>query len=53
LKKIEPGQDQDMCLISPSTSKTSSIKIWCVLATGLADGLTQVDFRQPFVDSTC
>jgi len=29
--------------------KTSSIKIWFVLAAGLAENLTQVVFRQPFV----
>jgi len=29
--------------------KTSLIKIWFVLAAGLAENLTQVVFRQPFV----
>ena len=29
--------------------KTSSIKIWFVLPAGLAENLTQVIFRQPFV----
>jgi len=29
--------------------KTSSIKIWFVLAAGLAENLTQVVFRHPFV----
>jgi len=29
--------------------KTSSIKIWFVLAAGLAENVTQVVFRQPFV----
>jgi len=32
-----------------TTCKTSSVKIWFVLATGLAENLTQVIFRQPFV----
>jgi len=32
-----------------TTCKTSSIKIWFVLAAGLAENLTQVVFRQPFV----
>jgi len=32
-----------------ATCKTSSIKIWFVLAAGLAENLTQVVFRQPFV----
>ena len=32
-----------------TTCKTSSIKIWFVVATGLAENLTQVVFRQPFV----
>ena len=31
------------------TCKTSSIKIWFVLAAGLAENLTHVVFRQPFV----
>jgi len=32
-----------------TTCKTSSIKIWFVLAAGLVENLTQVVFRQPFV----
>jgi len=32
-----------------TTCKTSSIKIWFVLAAGLAENLTQVFFCQPFV----
>jgi len=32
-----------------TTCQTSSIKIWFVLAAGLAENLTQVVFRQPFV----
>jgi len=32
-----------------TTCKTSSIKFWFVLAAGLADNLTKVVFRQPFV----
>jgi len=32
-----------------TTCKTSSIKIWLVLPAGLAENLTQVVFRQPFV----
>ena len=32
-----------------TTCKTSSIKIWFVLPAGLAENLTQVAFRQPFV----
>jgi len=32
-----------------TSCKTSSIKIWFVLAAGLAENLTQVVFRQPFV----
>jgi len=32
-----------------TTCKTSSIKIWFVLAAGLAEILIQVVFRQPFV----
>jgi len=39
-----------MLFIAFNTScKTSSIKIWFVLAAGLAESLTQVVFRQPFV----
>jgi len=32
-----------------TTCKTSSIKIWFVLAAGLAENLTKVIFPQPFV----
>jgi len=32
-----------------TSCKTSSIKMWFVLAAGLAENLTQVVFRQPFV----
>jgi len=32
-----------------TSCKTSSIKIWFVLAAELAENLTQVVFRQPFV----
>jgi len=32
-----------------TSCKTSSIKIWFVLAAGLAENLTHVVFRQPFV----
>ena len=40
--------DVDLTLFITSC-KTSSIKIWFVLAAGLAENLTQVVFRQPFV----
>jgi len=32
-----------------TSCKTSLIKIWFVLAAGLAENFTQVAFRQPFV----
>jgi len=40
--------DVDLTLFITSC-KTSSIKIWFVLAAGLAENLTQVVFHQPFV----
>jgi len=43
---ISPDVDLTHFII---TCKTSSIKIWFVLAARLAANLTQVVFRQPFV----
>jgi len=40
--------DVDLMLFITSC-KTSSIKVWFVLAAGLAENFTQVVFRQPFV----
>jgi len=39
----------DVDLVFITSCKTSSIKILFVLAAGLAEKLTQVVFRQPFV----
>jgi len=36
-----------------TTCETSSIEIRFVLATGLAENLTQMIFRQPFVIQQC
>ena len=46
---ILPGIDLMLFITFITTCKTSSIKIWFVLAAGLAENLTQVVFRQPFV----
>jgi len=44
-----PDVDLTLFVTFITTCKTSSIKIWFVLAAGLAENLTQVVFRQPFV----
>jgi len=46
---ISPDVDLTIFVTFITTCKTSSIKIWFVLAAGLAENLTQVVFRQPFV----
>jgi len=46
---ISPDVDLTLFITFITTSKTSSINFWFVLAAGLADKLTQVVFRQPFV----
>jgi len=43
------GVDLMLFITFITSCKTSSIKIWFVLATGLVENLTQVVFRQPFV----
>jgi len=45
---ISPDVDFTLFIASITTCKTS-IKIWFVLAVGLAEKLTQVVFRQPLV----
>jgi len=46
---ISPDVDLTLFVTFITTCKTSSIKFWFVLAAGLADNLTKVVFRQPFV----
>jgi len=46
---ISSDVDLSLFVTFITTCKTSSIKIWFVLAAGLAENLTQVVFRQPFV----
>jgi len=46
---ISPDVDLTPFVTFIATCKTSSIKIWFVLAAGLAENLIQVVFRQPFV----
>ena len=46
---ILPDVDLMLFITFITSCKTSSIKIWFVLAAGLAENLTQVVFRQPFV----
>jgi len=46
---ISPDVDLTLFVTFTTTFKTSSIKIWFVLPAGLAEKLTQVVFRQPFV----
>jgi len=46
---ISPDVDLTLFVTFITTCKTSSIKIWFVLAAGPAENLTQVVFRQPFV----
>jgi len=46
---ISPDVDLMLFITFITSCKTSSIKIWFVLAAGLAENLTQWVFRQPFV----
>jgi len=46
---ISPDVDLTLFITFIITCKTYSIKIWFVLAAGLAENLTQVVFFQPFV----
>ena len=46
---ILPDVDLMLFISIIISCKTSSIKIWFVLAAGLSENLTQVVFRQPFV----
>jgi len=46
---ISPEVDLTLFVTFITTCETSSIKIWFVLPAGLAENLTQVVFRQPFV----
>jgi len=46
---VLPDVDMTLFITFITSCKTSSIKIWFVLAAGLAENLTQVVFRQPFV----
>jgi len=46
---ISPDVDLTPLVTFIATCKTSSIKIWFVLAAGLAENLIQVVFRQRFV----
>ena len=46
---ILPDNDLMLFYYFFTACKTSSIKLWFVLATGLAENLTQVVFHQPFV----
>jgi len=46
---ISPDVDLTLFITFITTCKTSSFKIWYVLAAGLAENLIQVVFRQPFV----
>jgi len=44
-----PDVDLMLFITFIASCKTSSIKIWFVLAAGLAENLTHVVIRQPFV----
>jgi len=46
---VSPDVDLALFITFITACKTSSIKIWFVLPAGLAENLTQVVFRQPFV----
>jgi len=46
---ILPDVDLMLFITFITSCKTSSIKIWFVLAAGLAEKSSQVVFRQPFV----
>ena len=46
---ISPDVDLTLFFTFITTCQTSSIKIWFVLAAGLAENLIQLVFRQPFV----
>jgi len=46
---ISPDVDLTLFITFINTCKTPSIKIWFVLTAGLAENLTQVVFRHPFV----
>ena len=46
---ISPDVDLTLFVTFITSCKTSSIIIWFVLPAGLAENLTQVVFRQPFV----
>jgi len=46
---ISPAVNLTLFITFITTCKTSSNKIWFVLAAGLVENLTQVVFRQPFV----
>jgi len=46
---ILPDVDLMLFITVITSCKISSVKTWFVLATGLAENLTQVIFRQPFV----
>jgi len=46
---ISPDVDLRLFVTFITICKTSLIKIWFVLPAGLAENLTQVVFRQPFV----
>jgi len=46
---ISPDVDLTLFVTFITTCKMSSIKIWFLLAARLAENLTQVVFRQPFV----
>jgi len=55
LKVISPDVDLTLFITFITICKTSSIKIWFVLAAGLAENLTQVRGGLPptLCDSTC
>jgi len=46
---IFPDVDLMLYITFITSFETSLIKIWFVVAAGLAENLTQVVFRQPFV----
>jgi len=46
---ILPDVDLMLFITFITSCKTSSIKMWLVLATALAENLNQVVVRQPFV----
>jgi len=46
---IFPDVDLMLYITLITSFETSLIKIWFVVAAGLAENLTQVVFRQPFV----